>query len=50
MGRRSTKSSPTTGAALPFDTVGMTILPGRSLPEWAEPASSARPRVSRHPS
>jgi hypothetical protein len=41
MGRRSTKSSPTTGAALPFDTVGMTILPGRSLPEWAEPAAAA---------
>ena len=40
MGRRSTKSSPTTGAALPFDTVGMTILPGRSLPEWAEPAAA----------
>ena len=41
MGRRSTKSSPATGAALPFDTVGMTILPGRSLPEWAEPAAAA---------
>ena len=41
MGRRSTKSSPTTGTALPFDTVGMTILPGRSLPEWAEPAAAA---------
>lgn len=40
MGRRSTKSSPTTGAAQPFDTVGMTILPGRSLPEWAEPAAA----------
>ena len=37
MGRRSTKSSPATGAALPFDTVGVTILPGVSLPEWAEP-------------
>jgi hypothetical protein len=41
MGRRSTKSSPATGAALPFDTVGMTILPGRALPEWAEPAAAA---------
>ena len=37
MGRRSSKSSPAQGAALPFDTVGMTILPGRSLPAWAEP-------------
>lgn len=37
MGRRSTKSSPAKGAALPFDTVGVTILPGVSLPEWAEP-------------
>jgi hypothetical protein len=41
MGRRSTKSSPATGAALPFDTVGMTILPGRSMPVWAEPAAEA---------
>jgi hypothetical protein len=37
MGRRSTKSSPATGAAPSFDTVGVTILPGVSLPEWAEP-------------
>ena len=41
MGLRSTKSSPANGAALPFDTVGMTILPGRPLPEWAEPAAAA---------
>ncbi len=38
MGRRSTKPSPATGA-LPFDTVGVTILPGISLPEWAQPGS-----------
>jgi hypothetical protein len=41
MGRRSSKSSPAAGAAVAFDTVGMTILPGRSLPEWAEPAAAA---------
>ena len=41
MGRRSTKSSPATGAALPFDTVGVTILPGVSLPEWAEPPAES---------
>jgi hypothetical protein len=41
MGRRSEKSSPATGTALPVDTVGMTILPGRSMPVWAEPAAEA---------
>ena len=41
MGRRSSKSSPAVGAPLPYDTVGMTILPGRSLPEWAEPHAGA---------
>jgi len=37
MGRRSSKSSPVPGAAPSFDTVGVTILPGVALPEWAEP-------------
>lgn len=37
MGRRSSKSSPTPGTAPSFDTAGVTIMPGVSLPEWAEP-------------
>ena len=37
MGRRSTKAARDAVAAPSFDTVGMTILPGRALPEWAEP-------------
>ena len=32
---------PRPGAALPVDTVGMTILPGRSLPEWARACGSS---------
>lgn len=39
MGRRSTKAARDAGAAPSFDTVGMTILPGRALPEWAEPTA-----------
>ncbi len=38
MGRRSAKAARGSGAAPSFDTVGMTILPGRALPEWAEPS------------
>jgi hypothetical protein len=37
MGLRSSKSSPVPGAVPSFDTVGVTILPGVALPEWAEP-------------
>lgn len=39
MGRRSTKAARDAVAVPSFDTVGMTILPGRALPEWAEPTA-----------
>lgn len=42
MGRRSSKSSPAMGAAPSFDTVGVTILPGVGLPEWAAPGGDSQ--------
>jgi hypothetical protein len=46
MGRRSSKAGGGVDATPDFDTVGMTILPGHPLPEWAaepDPNAMARP-------
>ncbi len=40
MGRRSSKRSQSAWDTPGFDTVGMTILPGVSLPTWAEPGAA----------
>ena len=45
MGRRSSKAARTAGASPSYDTVGMNILPGVSMPEWAEVPAAAESGV-----
>ena len=45
MGRRSSKAAHAAGVVPGFDTVGMNILPGVSMPEWAEVPAAAEPGV-----
>lgn len=45
MGRRSSKAAHAAGVVPGFDTVGMNILPGVSMPEWAEVPATAEPGV-----
>ncbi len=43
MGRRSSRKSLQLGAPLPFETAGLTILPGVPLPEWTQPTFDRQP-------
>jgi hypothetical protein len=45
MGRRSGRAAHAAGVVPGFDTVGMNILPGVSMPEWAEAPAAAEPGV-----